>query len=146
MDIRNTGSREGDEIAQLYIRDDYASLTRPVKELKDFKRVNLKPGEQKTVAFDITPEKLAFYDANMKWIIGTRRLHRDGRSFVRRCQIIETHCGIMEHGNDFYPRHAMKMNRYILLGLLLLMGVASSFSQDAQQAGRYTSIVLRSVA
>ena len=47
----------------------------------------------------------------------------------------------MEHGNDFYPRHAMKMNRYILLGLLLLMGVASSFSQDAQQAGRYTSIV-----
>lgn len=69
VDIRNTGSREGDEIAQLYIRDDYASVTRPVKELKDFKRVNLKPGEQKTVAFDITPEKLAFYDANMKWIV-----------------------------------------------------------------------------
>jgi beta-glucosidase len=69
VDIRNTGSREGDEIAQLYICDDYASVTRPVKELKDFKRVNLKPGEQKTVAFDITPEKLAFYDANMKWIV-----------------------------------------------------------------------------
>ena len=67
VDIKNTGSREGDEIAQLYIRDNFSSVTRPVKELKDFKRINLKPGEQKTVAFDITSDKLAFYDADMKW-------------------------------------------------------------------------------
>ena len=50
---------------QLYIRDVVSSVTRPVKELKGFQRVSLDPGEQRTLAFDVTPEHLAFYDINM---------------------------------------------------------------------------------
>lgn len=67
IDVTNTGNREGDEIVQLYIRDEYSSATRPVKELKDFKRVSLKNGERKTVSFQITPDKLAYYNADMKY-------------------------------------------------------------------------------
>lgn len=67
--ITNTGNRDGVEITQLYIRDTYSSVTRPVKELKDFARIPLKAGESKVVTFTITPDKLGFYDKNMKWII-----------------------------------------------------------------------------
>jgi len=67
VDITNTGDREGVEIVQLYIRDNYSSATRPLKELKDFDRIALKPGEIKTVEFTITPDKLAYYDANMNY-------------------------------------------------------------------------------
>jgi len=65
--VKNTGTVKGDEVVQLYIRDKVSSVTRPVKELKDFKRVTLEPGEQKTIEFSITPEKLSFYDINMAW-------------------------------------------------------------------------------
>jgi beta-glucosidase len=65
VDVTNTGSRAGDEVVQLYIRDVVSSVTRPVKELKGFKRVTLEPGESTTVAFDVTPEHLAFYDIDM---------------------------------------------------------------------------------
>ena len=65
VDVTNTGSRAGDEVVQLYIRDVVSSVTRPVKELKGFKRIRLEPGETATVAFDITPEHLAFYDIDM---------------------------------------------------------------------------------
>jgi beta-glucosidase len=68
VDVTNTGNRDGDEIVQLYIRDDYSSVTRPVKELKGFERIALKTGETKTVLFTITKEELSFYDASMKWI------------------------------------------------------------------------------
>ena len=67
--IENTGQRDGVEICQLYINDVVASVTRPVKELKDFRRVALKAGEKKTIEFVITPDKLAFYDMNMKPIV-----------------------------------------------------------------------------
>ncbi len=67
--VTNTGSREGTEVVQLYIRDNISSATRPVKELKDFARVSLKPGESRTVEFDITPDKLAFFDRNMKYTV-----------------------------------------------------------------------------
>ena len=67
--IENTGNRDGVEICQLYINDVVASVARPVKELKDFRRVALKAGEKKTVEFTITPDKLAFYDLNMKPIV-----------------------------------------------------------------------------
>ena len=63
--VKNTGGRAGDEIVQLYIRDLVSSVTRPVIELKDFKRITLAPGETKTVAFTITPDKLSFLDLNM---------------------------------------------------------------------------------
>ena len=65
--ITNTGDRSGVEIVQLYLRDTYSSVTRPVKELKDFARVSLNPGESKVVSFTITPDKLAFYDKKMNW-------------------------------------------------------------------------------
>ncbi len=69
VDVANTGSREGSEVVQLYIRDLVSSVTRPVKELKGFKKVTLKPGESTTVALDIVPGSLAFYDVNMKHVV-----------------------------------------------------------------------------
>jgi len=67
--VTNTGKRAGDEIVQLYIHDLVSSVTRPIKELKDFKRISLAPGESKTVEFVITPEKLWFYDLSMKRVV-----------------------------------------------------------------------------
>jgi beta-glucosidase len=69
VDVKNTGNRKGDEVVQMYIRDRISSVTRPVKELKDFKRVTLEPGEQKTVELLITPDKLSFYDINMNFTV-----------------------------------------------------------------------------
>jgi beta-glucosidase len=68
-DVTNTGKREGTEVVQMYIRDVVSSVTRPVKELKGFRKVTLKPGETKTVEIEITPELLAFYDINMKYVV-----------------------------------------------------------------------------
>ena len=67
INVTNAGNMDGDEVVQLYIRDDYSSATRPLKELKDFKRIHLKKGETQTVSFDITPEMLSYYDANMQY-------------------------------------------------------------------------------
>jgi len=69
IDVSNTGQREGEEIVQLYIRDEFSSATRPVKELKDFARIRLKPGETKTLDFDLPADKLAFYDKGMRWVV-----------------------------------------------------------------------------
>ena len=63
--VTNTGKRAGDEVVQLYIRDLVSSVTRPIMELKDFKRITLAAGESKTVEFQITPDKLSFLDLNM---------------------------------------------------------------------------------
>jgi beta-glucosidase len=65
-DITNTGMRKGDEIVQLYIHDLVSLPTRPVKELKDFTRITLEPGETKTIKFLISPEKLEAMDIDMK--------------------------------------------------------------------------------
>ena len=67
VDVSNTGNYDGDEVVQLYIRDLIGSLTRPVRELKGFKKIRLKAGETKTVTFMITNESLQFYTANHKW-------------------------------------------------------------------------------
>jgi beta-glucosidase len=67
--VKNTGKIAGDEIVQLYIRDMYSSVTRPVKELKGFRRIHLKPGQTKSVKFKITPEKLSFYNAAMQKVV-----------------------------------------------------------------------------
>ncbi len=66
VDIRNTGSLKGTEIVQLYIHDRTASVTRPVKELKGFKRITLKAGESTSVRFDISPEHLSFINDKLK--------------------------------------------------------------------------------
>jgi beta-glucosidase len=69
VNVKNTGNRKGAEVVQLYIRDDYSSVPRPVKELKGFKKIWLEPGQSQTVSFTITPELLSFYDTNMKWTL-----------------------------------------------------------------------------
>lgn len=66
--LTNTGKVEGEEVAQLYIQDTFASVVRPVKELKDFTKVKLKPGESKEISFELSPEKLAFYHEEKGWI------------------------------------------------------------------------------
>jgi beta-glucosidase len=69
VDVTNTGKRAGSEVVQVYIRDRVSSVTRPVKELKAFQKVWMEPGEMKTLALDITPASLAFYDVNMKYVV-----------------------------------------------------------------------------
>ncbi|MFZ5972945.1 MAG: glycoside hydrolase family 3 C-terminal domain-containing protein, partial [Bacteroidota bacterium] len=67
VEVTNTGSRDGAEVVQLYIRDPVASVTRPVKELKGFQKVVIKAGETKSVSFSITKEQLSFYNSDLKW-------------------------------------------------------------------------------
>ncbi len=69
IDVKNTGAIEGKEVVQLYIRDKYASITRPVKELKGFELLNLKAGETKAAKFKLTEKELGFYDNQGKWIL-----------------------------------------------------------------------------
>jgi beta-glucosidase len=66
--ITNTGNYDGDEIVQLYLRDQVASIAQPVEELKGFKKIHLKAGESKTVHFTIDKEKLSFYNHDLKWV------------------------------------------------------------------------------
>jgi len=65
--VTNDGAVEGREVVQLYIRDLVGSLTRPVKELKGFQKIDLKAGESRQVSFTITPEDLKFYDGDLKY-------------------------------------------------------------------------------
>ncbi len=69
VDVTNIGGREGDEVVQMYIHDLVSSVTRPVKELRGFERIHLRPGETKTARFEITPDKLAFTGLDMKRIV-----------------------------------------------------------------------------
>jgi beta-glucosidase len=67
--VTNTGSFDGDEVVQLYIRDLFASVSRPVTELKGFQRIHLKKGETREVVFEITPEMLSMLDKNLKTVV-----------------------------------------------------------------------------
>jgi len=69
VDVTNTGRRAGDEVVQLYVRDDEASVTRPVIELKRFQRVTLRPGERRTVTFELRPDDLALWNLQMKRVV-----------------------------------------------------------------------------
>ena len=69
VDVTNTGTRAGEEVVQLYINDRVASVTRPVKELKGFKRIALEPAERMTVEFKLPAEALAFYNKEMKLVV-----------------------------------------------------------------------------
>ncbi|WP_460621635.1 beta-glucosidase BglX [Hymenobacter tenuis] len=66
--LKNTGNYDGEEVAQLYIRDMVGSISRPVKELKGFQKVMLKKGESRTLTFRLTPEDLKFYNADLKFV------------------------------------------------------------------------------
>ncbi|MCG8387234.1 MAG: fibronectin type III-like domain-contianing protein, partial [Cytophagales bacterium] len=65
--IRNSGKYKGEETVQMYIHDKIASVSRPVKELKGFKKIELGPGESKTISFKITPEMLKYWNAQLEW-------------------------------------------------------------------------------
>jgi len=69
VEVENTGRRAGDEVVQLYVRDVAASVTRPVRELKGFERVTLRPGERRRVSFTLTPEHLGFLDRRMRFTV-----------------------------------------------------------------------------
>jgi len=69
VDVANTGKLAGDEVVQIYIRDDISSVTRPVLELKAFQRVTLAPGERRTLSFDIKPSDLWFYNSEMERVV-----------------------------------------------------------------------------
>jgi len=68
VQVTNTGKLEGEEVVQLYIGDPAASISRPMKELKNFQKISLKPGESRKVSFTITPEDLKFYNSALEYI------------------------------------------------------------------------------
>lgn len=67
--LENTGKYASDEVVQLYVKDDLATVARPVLELKGFQRIHLKPGEKKTVHFQITPEMLQMLNKDLQWVV-----------------------------------------------------------------------------
>ncbi|MGH9901117.1 MAG: glycoside hydrolase family 3 N-terminal domain-containing protein [Pyrinomonadaceae bacterium] len=69
VEVENTGRRVGDEVVQLYVRDVAATRTRPVKELKGFERVTLRPGERRRVEFTLAPEHLGFYNRALRFVV-----------------------------------------------------------------------------
>ena len=69
VDVRNSGDRVGDEVVQLYVRDDVASVAEPLKALKGLRRVALQPGESRTVMFKLGPDALALYDRQMRHVV-----------------------------------------------------------------------------
>jgi len=69
VEVRNTGNREGDEVPQLYIHQLVSAVTRPVKELRGFQRLHLRPGEKATVEFQLTPESLSMLDEHMDRVV-----------------------------------------------------------------------------
>ena len=74
-DITNTGSREADEIVQLYVHQEVASVSQPVRELKGFRRVHLRPGQKVKVQFEMTPRDLAFYNQRMQLVNEPGNIH-----------------------------------------------------------------------
>jgi beta-glucosidase len=95
VDLTNAGQVEAEEIVQLYVRDLIASLTRPVKELKGFRRVRLKPKEKKTVTFDLSGTILGFHNADMKYVVepGKFRLWVGGDSrsgLMKEFEVVES--------------------------------------------------------
>ena len=89
--VTNIGEMDGDEVVQLYIRDNVSSATRPVKELKGYKRIHLKVGETKNVVFEITPESLAFYDIDMNYVVepGTFKIMTGSSSHFKSLKNVE---------------------------------------------------------
>lgn len=91
LKITNTGKYAGEETVQLYLNDPVASIVRPVKELKKFKKIFLQSGEAKQVQFTITPEELMFFNHDLKWdwepgkfniFVGTNSRDVETASFV----------------------------------------------------------------
>ncbi|MEE2742054.1 MAG: fibronectin type III-like domain-contianing protein, partial [Pseudomonadota bacterium] len=69
VDVRNAGDRQGDEVVQIYVRDQTASVTRPIKELKGFERVTLAPGETRTVRILLGPDAFSLWNLDMEEVV-----------------------------------------------------------------------------
>jgi beta-glucosidase len=69
IDVTNAGGRAGDEVVQLYVRDDYSSVTTPDQNLRGFERIHLAPGETRTVSFTLAPEHLHLFNAAQQWVV-----------------------------------------------------------------------------
>jgi beta-glucosidase len=69
VDVANVGQRAGDEVVQLYVRDQVSSVARPIIELKGFERVTLAPGERRTVQFALGPDAFRFFDITMREVV-----------------------------------------------------------------------------
>lgn len=82
VDVTNAGKMAGDEVAQLYIRDEVSSVTRPIKELRGFRRVHLAPGETQTVQFSLGFEELSFLNRDMHRVVepGSFKIMAGGNS------------------------------------------------------------------
>ena len=93
VDVTNTGKLRGDEVAQLYIRDEVSSVTRPVKELRGFQRIALDPGQSRTVEFTLGPKQLSFLDRDMHRVVepGTFKIMVGGNSV----DLIETKLNVV---------------------------------------------------
>jgi len=75
INVKNTGSRSGEEVVQLYLNDPVASTVRPVKELKGFKKIFLEAGASETITFLLTDQELGFYDSVYNWIVEPGEFH-----------------------------------------------------------------------
>ncbi|MBV9624358.1 MAG: glycoside hydrolase family 3 C-terminal domain-containing protein [Acidobacteria bacterium] len=93
VELTNNGHLNGSEVAQLYIRDEVSSVTRPIKELRGFKRIQLGPGETETVKFSLGPEELSFFNRDMQRVVerGTFKIMVGGNSV----DLIETTLGVV---------------------------------------------------
>ena len=91
VNVTNTGKVRGDEVVQMYVRDEVSSVTRPTKELKGFARISLGPGATKKVSFTITPAKLQFYNREMKRVVepGKFQIMVGGNSVDLMAQTLE---------------------------------------------------------
>jgi hypothetical protein len=80
--LKNSGLREGTEVVQLYMQDVTASLVRPVKELKDYRRVSLKAGEEKRVHLELKKQDMGFYNNETQYVLedGLFRIYVGGNS------------------------------------------------------------------
>jgi len=92
--VTNAGKMRGDEVVQLYIRDEVSSVTRPVKELRGFRRISLNPGETKTVELALGPSELSFLNRDMRRVVepGTFRVMVGGQSD----ELIEAKLSVVE--------------------------------------------------
>jgi beta-glucosidase len=93
-DVTNTGQRQGDEVVQLYIRDEVSSVTRPIKELRGFRRISLDPGQTQTVEFTLGLEALSFLNRDMHRVVepGTFKIMLGGNS----SDLLETSLTVIE--------------------------------------------------
>ena len=74
-EVKNTGARAGDEVAQLYLNDPVASISQPVRRLRGFKRVTLQPGQTKTVSWTLGPDDVGFYDNRGRFVVENGRIN-----------------------------------------------------------------------